>query len=280
MSQLQTDTEAADTFLGELKDALKRAKTVDGYDYSAKKRYHEPAPESIDADEFRKVVESRRSVRKFTDKKIPKEVLEACLDLAMLAPSSCNLQPWEFYVVQSPEKKAKLAEYCMSQNAAVTAAELVAVVARTKSWKKVAQLNIDHWPTPEIPKHWKSFYQKGVPLTYWQGPLNSVGWVKKTMASVVGLFRPMARGPFTGADMRVWAVKSAALAAENLMLAFRAYGFDSCPMEGMDEHRVRKLLGLPRDAEVIMVVGAGERANDGVYFPRVKFDRANFVNYI
>ena len=47
-----------------------------------KKRYFEPAPQDIDVDNFRKVVESRRSVRKFTDKAIPADVLDACLDLA------------------------------------------------------------------------------------------------------------------------------------------------------------------------------------------------------
>ena len=34
--------------------------------------------------------------------------------------------------------------------------------------------------------------------------------------------------------MAVWAHKSTALACENLMLSLRAYGYDSCPMEGMD----------------------------------------------
>lgn len=36
-----------------------------------KKRYYEPAPQDIDVANFRKVIESRRSVRKFTDKPIP-----------------------------------------------------------------------------------------------------------------------------------------------------------------------------------------------------------------
>src|SRR5688572_10795553 len=103
MSQLESDTEQASSFLDDLKETLRRGKTIDGYDYKAKKRYYEPAPESVFGDEFKQVVESRRSVRKFTAKKIPKEVLDACLDMALLAPSSCNLQPWEFHVVQSPE---------------------------------------------------------------------------------------------------------------------------------------------------------------------------------
>lgn len=280
MSEVQNELEEKSSFLDDLKDTLRRSKTIDGYDYNAKKRYHEPAPERVFGDEFRQVVESRRSVRKFTAKKIPKTVLDACLDLALLAPSSCNLQPWEFHVVQSADKKQKLVEACMSQNAATTAAELIVVVARTKNWREVAKLNIEQWPQPKIPKHWKEFYTNGVAFTYWQGPFHSFGAVKKALTGVAGLFRPVPRGPFTKSDMRVWAIKSTALAAENLMLAFRAYGFDSCPMEGMDERRVHKLLGLPSDAEVVMVVGAGERAKDGVYFPRVKFDRKHFVRYV
>lgn len=44
-------------------------------DAQPKKRYYEAAPQDIDIDNFRKVVESRRSVRKFTDKLIPAETL-------------------------------------------------------------------------------------------------------------------------------------------------------------------------------------------------------------
>ncbi len=94
---------------------------------------------------------------------------------------------------------------------------------------------------------------------------------------IAGQFQAVPRGPFSDADMRVWAVKSAALAAENFMLALRAHGFDSCPMEGFDAVRVRKLLKLPTDAEIVMVVGAGERAPDGVYYPQMRFERERFV---
>lgn len=280
MTAYKSVLEASNAFISDIKDSLRRGKTIDGYDYTAKKRYFEPAPQNIDSEEFVKVVQSRRSVRKFTDKPIPKEVLDRCIDLALLAPSSCNLQPWEFHVVQSPNKKQKLIEACMNQNAAKTAAELIVVVARTNNWRKVAKLNVTDWPQERVPKHWENFYKNGVPLTYWQGPFDVAGVIKKSLATVTGLFRPIPRGPFSKADMKVWAIKSVALAAENLMLAFRAHGFDSCPMEGMDEQRIRKLLKLPKDAEVVMVIGAGERAQDGVYFPRVQFNRDNFVKYV
>ena len=44
--------------------------------------------------------------------------------------------------------------------------------------------------------------------------------------------------------MKEWATKSTALAAQTLMLGVRAYGYDSCPMEGFDDKRVRKILKL------------------------------------
>ena len=74
------------------------------------KEYYEPSPPT-DFDAFVTVVESRRSVRKFADEPIPDEVVRRCLELALLAPTSSNLQAWEFYRVVDPEKKRLLAGF-------------------------------------------------------------------------------------------------------------------------------------------------------------------------
>ncbi|WP_084154664.1 nitroreductase family protein [Polycyclovorans algicola] len=240
-------------------------------------RYSEPAPPPIDVEAFRQTVITRRSVRRFTDKAIPPAVLEDCLDMAMLAPNSSNLQPWAFYKVQTPAKKRALVKACLGQNAAKTAAELIVVVARTDTYLANAKLNLSTWPKGKIPKIVNDYYAKLVPLMYTQGPLGALGLVKGVGARVVGQFRPIMRGPFSHAEMKVWAVKSTALAAENLILAFRAHGFDTCAMEGFDEERVSKLLKLPAGAHILMVIGAGERAADGLYYPQVRFDRSRFV---
>ena len=123
----------------------------------------------------------------------------------------------------------------------------------------------------------RDYYGKLVPLMYSQGPLGALGLAKGVVTNAIGRFRPMIRGPFSAAELKVWAVKSTALAAENLMLALRAYGYDSCPMEGFDESRVARLLGLPRGASIPMVIGAGVRADDGVYHPQIRFERSRFV---
>ena len=225
------------------------------------------------------MVQSRRSVRKFTDKPIPKAVLDDCLDLALLAPCSSGLQPWEFYVVKSAEKKAKLVKACMSQLAAKTAQELIVCVARTDRIDDFSRQMLREWPMPDIPMVVRRYYQL-IPYVYKPGPLNSFALMKKAAFTAGGLIGPVPRGPYTVAEVKLWAAKSTALACENLVLALRAHGFDSCMMEGFDEVRVSKLLGLTGGAFPIMVIGAGERADDGVFWPQVRFDRQLFVREV
>lgn len=48
---------------------------------------------------------SRRSVRAWLDRPVPRELLERCLEAATWAPSADNLQPWRFVVLQGPRKQ-------------------------------------------------------------------------------------------------------------------------------------------------------------------------------
>lgn len=247
---------------------------------NAKKRYFEAAPTDIDAENFKKVVTSRRSVRKFTEKPIPSEILDECLDLALLAPNSSNLQPWTFYVVQNPEKKKKIVKACLNQWAARTAAELIVCVARTDRINDMAKLNIQEFPFAEIPPLVRRYY-KFIPLNYKTGYFNAIGNFKKvTFKLARTLDKQMPVTAFTAADSKLWAAKTTALACENLVLALRAYGYDSCMMEGFDEPLVCKTLGLNSKEFPIMVIGAGERAEDGVFFPQYRFDRNLFIKTV
>lgn len=234
----------------------------------------------IDVEEFRKVVRTRRSIRRFTSEPIPDAVLDDCLDLAMLAPNSSNLQPWEFFVVRTPELRDRLAYACLNQNAAKTAPVLIAIVARTDTWRENSRRNLAEWPEAAMPRVVERYYSKLAPIHYNQGPFGLLGTAKRLAGTIAGLRRPVPRGPYSTAAMQVWASKSTALAAENLMLALRAHGFDSCPMEGFDECRVRKLLNLPADGLVVMVLAAGKRAANGVYHRQFRFSRDDFVHYL
>ena len=62
-----------------------------------KKREAMDAP-ATDAAAFHAVVDSRRSVRVYADDPIPAEVMDACVDAALKAPNSSNLQAWEIHL--------------------------------------------------------------------------------------------------------------------------------------------------------------------------------------
>ena len=62
------------------------------------------------AAEFYAEVQRRRTVREFSDRPVPRGVIEDCLRAAGTAPSGANLQPWHFVVVSDPELKRRVRE--------------------------------------------------------------------------------------------------------------------------------------------------------------------------
>lgn len=236
-------------------------------------KYKEEAS-PVDFDAFKKIVESRRAVRKFTEETIPDEVVEQVLDLGLLAPNSSNLQPWQFYWIVDAKKRKAMITACMDQNSAKTCSTLIVAVARTDTWKKHSKQMIEGKEVlPIVRKYYKTY----APLIYSQGPFGIWGMLKRAFFSILGLFKVVPRGPFGKGKLEVWAQKSVALACENIMLGFRAAGYDSCPMEGFDEVRVKNILDLPREAHVTMVIAAGKRRSEGVYGPRERFHRNQFI---
>ncbi|MBP6635101.1 MAG: nitroreductase family protein, partial [Paludibacter sp.] len=63
-------------------------------------------------------------------------------------------------------------------------------------------------------------------------------------------------------DQRVVVHKSCALAAQTFMIAMANEGYDTCPLEGFDSRRVKKLLKLPYGAEINMIISCGIRNGD------------------
>jgi nitroreductase len=57
---------------------------------------------------FRQDLQRRRTVRHFSDRPVPPEVIEECLLTAGSAPNGANLQPWHFVVVRDPQVKHEI----------------------------------------------------------------------------------------------------------------------------------------------------------------------------
>ena len=249
--------------------------------FESRNSYREKA-EKIKKEDFIKTIKSRRSVRNYNEEPVIEKHMKECLELALLAPNSSNLQPWEFFWVKSKENKKKIISYCLGQPAASTAQELVVAVARPDYWKvnQKRMLKLIDEMGEKAPKSVKKYYSVIVPLAYKQGLFSIRGYVKKLAMELRGIKKPTPREPYNKRGMAIWAHKSTALACENLMLSLRAYGYDSCPMEGIDSKRIKKLLGLRNPAEISMVISAGKRAINGVYGKQVRFNSSYFIHEI
>ena len=62
------------------------------------------------AREFREELQRRRSIRTFSTRPVPREIIEECLRAAGTAPNGANMQPWHFVVVSDPDVKKKIRE--------------------------------------------------------------------------------------------------------------------------------------------------------------------------
>lgn len=232
---------------------------------------------------FNDIVENRRSVRIYDNiAEFDETAVTRSLERALLAPNSSNLQLWEFYRVKTKAKKDELAKYCLGQNAAKTANELIVVVTRKDKWKAHAEfvLNEAKKDFPEkLRKRDKlivDYYTKVIPTLYFSDPVDLAGGLKKIASSLGGAFQPVPR-QVTATDMRIVVHKSAALAAQTFMLSMTAEGYDTCPMEGFDSARVKKFLKLPAAAEINMVISVGKAAQDGIYGKRVRIPKEEVV---
>lgn len=74
-------------------------------------RVQMPDDEALAAAEaFRDYMRKRHSVRNFSDRPVPKAILQACIEAAASAPSGANHQPWHFALIGNPEMKARIRE--------------------------------------------------------------------------------------------------------------------------------------------------------------------------
>jgi nitroreductase len=70
-----------------------------------------PVPDMIERSRgFAADLARRRTVRQFSDRPVPRPVIEACLEAAGTAPSGAHLQPWHFVVVSDPDLKRRIRE--------------------------------------------------------------------------------------------------------------------------------------------------------------------------
>ena len=172
-------------------------------------------------------IEERRSVKHYDARfEMPEEDVEELLDLALLSPTSFNIQNWRFVVVRDSALRKQVRAAAWDQ-AQVTDAQLLLVLcADLKAWAKA-------------------------PERYWK---NAPPEAQQMVVPMIGQFY----GNAGEGVQRDEAMRSCGIAAQTLMLAAKAKGYDSCPMIGFDAEQVGKLISLPEDHVVAMMLVVGK----------------------
>lgn len=225
------------------------------------------------------IIHYRRSIRHYKNIPIDTQKVKHCIELATLAPNSSNMQLWEFYHITNPKTLKKIAKACLSQESATTAQQMVVFVTRQDLYrnrtKKMLVLEtqnvINNSPIAKQEKRkktWYFYYTKVMPFLYARF-FGLLGLFRKVMVNIIGIFRPIVY-QVSESDMRVVVHKTCALAAQTFMLAMANEHYDTCPMEGFDSIRVKRILKLPFGAEINMIVSCGIREEYGVWGDRMR----------
>ncbi len=175
-------------------------------------------------------IKSRRAIKAFDPShRISKDETEQLLSLALLSPTSFNIQNWRFLIVCDPELRRQIRAVAWDQAQVTDASLLIVLTADLKSWARE-------------------------PARYWR---NAPQPVQEFILPAIEQF-------YNGHEQvqRDEAMRSCGIVAMALMLAAQEMGYASCPMVGFDFDKVGKLINLPVDHVVAMFVTIGKGVKD------------------
>lgn len=222
-------------------------------------------------DAFEQLALSRRSVRNFRPDPIPDALLNRLLDIAHWAPSGYNLQPTHFVAVTDPAVKQALHAAAMNQRQILDAyATIVFTGDRRVLHNNFERVLADELRAGTITPTYEALLRKYVPLAFDHGPLG-FGWLWKAL--IPPLARTFAPVPSLPAvHIRFWLAKQVLLSAMQFMLAAEAAGLATVPMEGFDETRVRRVLGIPASQVVCVLIPVGYAADEDLRKTRLPLE--------
>ncbi|TKJ30311.1 MAG: hypothetical protein CEE40_05245 [Chloroflexi bacterium B3_Chlor] len=199
----------------------------------------------MDLDE---AIRQRRSIRKYkADAPIPREDIEAIIEAGSWAPSSTNIQPWRFILVEDRETIASMAKAVYDKFQAVSKEAL------GKGEKRLAAFF-------RFLRSYGSFFADA-PLVIvacakpYENPV-----LKMPMATVVQKAKELEHMDVDVKPLVIDTVqKSVAMAVQNMLLKAQSLGYGTCVMDApiAIEGTVREMLDIEDDLELVMVIPMG-----------------------
>ena len=175
-------------------------------------------------------IETRRAIKKFDPThKMSSDDVQKLMKHVILAPTSYNRQNWRFVYVTDQDVKEKISVAARGQAQPKDGSMVIILCGDMTAWKTE-------------------------PLRYWKNhPTEKQETVK------ANLERKYSDNP---QNQRDEAVRSCGMAAQTIMLAARQMGLDSCPMVGFEYDDLAKVINLPENHLIVMMVVVGKRAVD------------------
>lgn len=171
-------------------------------------------------------IEARRSVKHYDPShRLTEAEIQRLIQAGMMAPTAFNIQHWRFVVVLDPALRKEIRALAWNQAQVTDASALIILCADRNAWKR----------NPE---------------RYW----------RNAPAEVQGMLVPAIGGYYEGREsvQRDECLRSCGLAGQNILLAAKAMGYDSCPMDGFDFDGVARLIRLPEDHMIAFMIAVGK----------------------
>jgi nitroreductase len=166
------------------------------------------------------------------------------------------MQPTHFTVVDEEKMRMNLLKACLGQKQIAEAPALVILSGDMdvykNHWDQVVKMDLQ---AEAIDADYAKIMDKFVKLGFEKGPLSLMKAAKSLVVPAVRLMKPTPRVPVLNSEM--WTMKQVMLSAMNFMLAASAAGLSSGPMEGFDDKRVKKILGIPANHCVPLIITLG-----------------------
>ena len=201
--------------------------------------------------EFFDVIKGRKSVKYFDPNvKIEREEIIEMLNEANIAPSSCNLQPWRYIVVDTPEGKEKLgsANYNKIQND--TSAAMIIVLGDLDHYGKFDEIYGEAVEKGYMTEEVKDGFEKGM-----ESQLENL----PTDKNREGVYF----------DCGLWTMQFANIAY--------AKGYDTNIIGGFVREKVAELFELEENLIPVMLIALGKKEKDAR--PTVRMKAENLVRF-
>lgn len=226
-------------------------------------------------------IKSRKTVRSYTNTTIDRKQIIELIEAAQRSPSGYNLQPWYFILVDDPEIKHKLRFVCFGQRQVEEASAVVVFVADPDAWKTTYPSVLEQSVAAKfMSAEHAAFYQRNIKILFSRGIFGLLGIVKAVGIPLVRLFRPVPDLIYTRNEALAYVKNQTMLAAATFMIAAKGAGLDTSPMEGFDEYRLKRLLNIPQQMAVpiIIAIGIAEESEADNYSIRLPLTERMFIN--